>query len=386
MKHLYLLPLLLLASLSGHAQRTRQDFVVKTNGDTLRGEFRESFYQPAGKPLTLYQGAVALPFTPESANSYGDAAGAVVVSRQVGPRGPHVFVRPVALGYLSLYADTDERGQSQFYLLRPDSSYVVKIVPTSAQLTLNRLMGDCPTLQFGTDETRRRYPISYRGMRALVLAYNACRRPDQPTRLVTPGADWRVERGLKAGINRTSFDYGTQPVGQAQSPGLSYQAGLLLHAYNRSRLSVQLEAMVLALRGDYAPAAIYTGTSLYSLTGSTRIRFLQLQIPLLLRYRLGHGPVLQPYLNAGPCYGQTFSNSSAIVYRYSNRTEDETLALQLSDRFSLGYVAGAGVLIRRRTGPSLNLEVRFDQVVDAPNNVYYTPQHKSLRLDVGVIF
>ena len=59
---------------------------------------------------------------------------------------------------------------------------------------------------------------------------------------------------------------------------------------------------------------------------------------------------------------------------------------RLPDRFSLGYVAGAGVLIRRRTGPSLNLEVRFDQVVDAPNNVYYTPQHTSLRLDVGVIF
>ncbi|GAB2700535.1 hypothetical protein GCM10011495_23800 [Hymenobacter frigidus] len=64
---------------------------------------------------------------------------------------------------------------------------------------------------------------------------------------------------LKAGIGRTSFDYGTQPVGLAQSPSLSYQAGLLLHAYNRSRLSVQLETMVLALRGDYAPAAVYTG-------------------------------------------------------------------------------------------------------------------------------
>ena len=51
MKHLYLLPLLLLASLSGHAQRTRQDFVVKTNGDTLRGEFRKSFYQPTTRPL-----------------------------------------------------------------------------------------------------------------------------------------------------------------------------------------------------------------------------------------------------------------------------------------------------------------------------------------------
>ena len=59
---------------------------------------------------------------------------------------------------------------------------------------------------------------------------------------------------------------------------------------------------------------------------------------------------------------------------------------RLPDRFSLGYVAGAGVLIRRRTGPSLNLEIRFDQVVDAPNSVYYTPQHKSLRLDMGVIF
>jgi len=59
---------------------------------------------------------------------------------------------------------------------------------------------------------------------------------------------------------------------------------------------------------------------------------------------------------------------------------------RLPDRFSLGYVAGAGVLIRRRTGPFLNLEIRFDQVVDAPTSIYYTPQHKSLRLDVGVIF
>ena len=125
---------------------------------------------------------------------------------------------------------------------------------------------------------------------------------------------------------------------------------------------------------------------MYGLTGSTRIRFLQLQIPLLLRYRLGHGPVLQPYLNAGPCYGQNFSNSSAIVYRYSNRTEDETLALRLPDRFSPDYVAGAGVLIRRRTGPSLNLEFASTKSWTLPPALYYTPPHTSLRLDVGVIF
>ena len=58
---------------------------------------------------------------------------------------------------------------------------------------------------------------------------------------------------------------------------------------------------------------------------------------------------------------------------------------RLSDRLNLDYVAGAGELIRRRTGPSLNLEIRFDQVVYAPTSIYYTPQHTSLRLDVGVI-
>ena len=49
-------------------------------------------------------------------------------------------------------------------------------------------------------------------------------------------------------------------------------------------------------------------------------------------------------------------------------------------------MAGAGVLIRRRTGPSLNLEIRFDQVVDAPTSIYYTTQHTGLRLNMGVIF
>ena len=162
--------------------------------------------------------------------------------------------------------------------------------------------------------------------------------------------------------------------------------GLQLHAYNRSRVSVQLEATVLALRSEFAPVDIYTGTSLYSLSGSTRIRFLQLQIPLLLRYRIGHGRAVQPYLNAGPCYGHNFSNSSAVVYRYSNRTEDEILPLQLPDRFSLGYVAGAGVMVRRSTGPSFSLEFRFDKIVDAPTNIYTTPRHTGLRLDAGIIF
>ena len=95
---------------------------------------------------------------------------------------------------------------------------------------------------------------------------------------------------------------------------------------------------------------------------------------------------LLPLLLLASLSGHAQRTRQDFVVKTNGDTLRGDFTSRLPDRFSLGYVAGAGVLIRRRTGPSLNLEIRFDQVVDAPTSIYYTPQHTSLRLNMGVIF
>lgn len=378
--------LMMLFALPVNAQRPGQDFVVKTSGDTLRGEFRQNARRPDGQTITLLQGKSSLRFGADEISSYGGPEGVMLVSRTIGARGPRAFVRPLALGYVSLYAGTDANGQEWFYLQPADSVYLVKIEPQSAQLTFNRLLSGCPDLQFGTDAIRRKYPLKYRGMVQLVKTYNTCRKPDQVTELPPPGASWRLTKGIKAGLNHTRFDYGDQLVGQEAGRQAGYQAGLLLQVQNRSRFALQLEAVVLSLRTTRDPVAIYSGTSLYTRTGRSRIEFNQVQLPLLLRYYAGNGAV-RPYLNAGPCYGFNFNRTTTATYQNSNTTTPETYSFSVPQRSSLGYVAGFGLLLARPVGPSFSLEARYDQIADVISNYdFYIPRHKSFRLDLSVLF
>ena len=388
MKTLYPMPVLLLASLSSWAQSGPRDFVVNANGDTLRGEFRRTITrQVRANEILLYNGKTARRFATAEVTSLGDAYGQVLVSRPVGASGRHVFLRPMVTGYVSLYSGDNAAGLARFYLQPADSAHVVAVEPATAQLLFNRLLGGCPALQFGTDETRQRFPYSFKGMRQLVLAYNRCRRPDVPAELIAPATGVRVRWGAKVGVNRTRFDYGTGtangPAGPAGS-AVGYQAGVVLATQSHSRFAVQLEATLLALRSTYNPVDVYTGTTLYSLAETTRVQFTQLQVPLLLCYRLGHG-ALQPFLKAGGFAGLNFSNASVVESQYSNRPSPQTYALPFPERVSLGYAAGAGLLVRRAARPDFSIELRFDQSVDA-SNASYIARHQSLRVEAGVFF
>lgn len=389
MKYCYLMSALLMLGVAPAAQsqgHRQSGFVVKTNGDTIRGEFRGNMLRHGSREVVLYSNGVPASFTAAEASACGTGTLPIVVSRPLGRRGPQTFLRPLAFGYVSLYAGNDTKGNSRFYLQPTDSAYAIEVAPLSAQLTFNRLLSGCAAFQFGTDKMQRTYPYSYEGMLRLVQAYNACRRPNEPTRLVSPAGTWRVALGVKAGAHRTGFsEYDEGVLDGTTSQGNGFQIGGAMHIQNHSLFSLQLEAMLMTMQNTSKAVPVYTGTALFTETGRVKIQFLELNVPVLLRYSIGRGPV-QPYLNAGPCVGANFNNKSAIVYEFSNSRPTETVPLLRPDGLSVGYAAGAGVLVAPAKGPAFSIEARLDHLIDRMDNSVYSPRHNTLRLDVGLFF
>lgn len=386
MKLLYPFFLLLLTASVSPAQQLPPDFVVKASGDTVRGKIRKMAREeePA---ILLHDGTRQVSFSSADVSSYGEVNGPVFVKKRVGPQQQPVFLRPLIVGYLSLYSKT--AGEvTRFYLQPRDSAYAIEVVPATAQLTFHRLLGECPGLNLGTEQGRQRYPYTYQGMRRLVQDYNTCRMPEQPMLFVAPGTGWTVRWGLKAGINRTTFtEYEEVVESRANARNLGYQLGGTVHFQRRSHFSFQLEAMLLLLRGVSTPADVYTGTTLYSQTASVDIKYFQLQIPLLLRYRFGNKN-LQPYVNAGLSAGINGGKSTTLInrYQYANRLETKETLQEKPDPLSFGYAAGLGVLFNPAAGPAFSLEARMDHMIDRLRNSYYRPRHTSLRLDLGIVF
>lgn len=388
-KHL-LLVLFLLLALAGRAQNTEKDFVVKANGDTLRGIIRNGFYRPGREAARLQQGKTMLQFKPDEVAGYGRPLKQVLVSRQIGAKGTPEFVRPLALGYLSLYAGTNAENELRFYIQPADSAYLVEVEPLKAMLTLNRLMGDCKALDFGAEATRLRFPYNQRGMLDLVKTYNSCRQPTLPTRVVVPKGTLVFRFGVKAGLHATRFNFGSESVSPINHK-MNYHFGVALNLQNRSRFSTQIELNYVSFKNDFEQAIINPGIITSAKTVTLALDYKQLQVPFLFRYQLTKGPV-RPFVNAGPCAGFNFNNASTLKSEYVYLPGGQTDAYRLPERISAGYVAGAGLLFKIPTGQLLSLEARFDHLYDGLRKTYSTendflkPQHTSFRLDASILF
>ncbi|MFC6224667.1 porin family protein [Hymenobacter artigasi] len=379
-----------LLGLTSRAQNKEKDFVVKANGDTLRGTIRNSFYRPGREAARLQQGKTTLQFNPDEIAGYGRPYKQVLVSRQVGAKGAPEFVRPIALGYLSLYAGTNAENELRFYVQPADSAYLVEIAPQNAMLTLNRLMGDCPALDFGAEATRRRFPYSRRGMLDLVKTYNTCRQPAQPTRVMEPKGALVFRFGVKAGLHASRFNFGPESASPVNFKP-SYQFGVTLNMQRRSRFSTQIELNYLSLKNEFEQAVISPSIITSSRAVTLALDYKQLQLPILLRYQLTNGPV-RAFINAGPCAGFNFSNASTLKTKYVYLNDSQTSPYQLPESISAGFVAGAGLLFKIPTGHLLSLEARVDHLYDglrksyAAESDFQNPQHTSFRLDAGILF
>ena len=368
-----LFALLLLSATAAWAQKSPEDYLVTTAGDTLRGRI-----QQVGKHYDKVRlrraGTPPADFGPAEITSYGSTDGPIAVSRKVGAHGQPQFLVPLVAGTVRLFSGENDHAQRRFYLQPVDSATVVEVLPLTAQLTLARVLVGCPALEFGSDRLRNRYPYTTAGMSALVLAYNQCRQPQQPSTLVKRDNGLRISFGLKAGVNTSGFALSAFPYGGAQTSTTGYQGGVTLNVASHTPFSVQFEAVYIALRSEYEPQG--TGANFIS----THIHYSQVQVPVLLRYTFGHSK-LRPYLNAGPSAGINFGNSSAN--RYGSPASEINLDLGTA---AFGFAGGGGVSVHQPSLPVLSLEVRFDEMIDYNHFVYYTPKHASLRLDFGIAF
>ena len=377
----------LCSALVAAAQRSGDDFVVTTAGDTLRG--RIQLVGKFSQTLRLYQpGTTPATFTASQVRSYGTGHTALKVSKNVSARGGARLLVPLVHGYVDLYAGPNAEGVLRYYLQPIDSSHVVEVAPEWALLTYARLLPDCPELEIGTAKFQQRYPYTSNGLRRLVMAYNECRH--RPTALVQPPSGLRASYGFKVGVNRSNFELGYDDYSQKvyatnPSAAVGYQAGLVVVLTTRSNFGLQAEATYLRLSGNYGPAPPPSYNSGINVgTYAVRVRYSQLQIPLLLHYSFGRGS-LAPYLHLGPCLGFKVANNSVISsYAGPGTPAVERPYMANIGNVNLGGAAGAGLLIRRNGLPALLVEGRYDYLID--NTANTALRHRALRLEANVLF
>ena len=339
------------------AQRaTAPDYVVTTAGDTLRGHLRQvgRHYQQ----VRLYRaGQPAADFGAADITTVGSLQGPEKVVRRLSRTAPPRFQTLVVQGQVSLLAGDNARAKPTFFLQLPDSTSLLEVPAGNNVLLLARALPGCPSIDFGTEEFQRRYPYSRRGLANLVVDYNRCRYPANPSQHFTHVRTTQRYFGVKVGVNTLRLDLYREvfPVSSARQ-NIGFQAGAVLRVDTRSRFSGQAELLFVALRSTYDPVVIDPNNPLSSTSVvSATVHYNQLQLPLLVYYTAGHG-LVRPFAHTGVIVASTLSNSSALHFPKSQVLYDSPI--DIAD-FTYGAAVGGGLMLYQDWRPRLSLEARY---------------------------
>lgn len=374
--------------LTGFAQGSKPHYVVAAVGDTLRGRLfvtGEGFDQV----ILISDGGTKNIYSPAEARSFGSAAGPIRVSKRTAAEAKPQFMLPLVEGYANLYSGKNEQGEKRYYIQEPGAVYVTEVARASSQLVLARALPGCSTLDFGTNEFQRLYPYSTDGMTRLVAAYNSCLRPRQPSSILKRNSGWQTSFEVKAGVHAANFSIAAPAYeGFNQRDATGYQAGLALNVATLSHVSAQVEAVYMTFNSAYGPyEAYYSNIGLPSNQHTMRIKYAQIQVPLLLRYEFGHR-AWRPFLNVGPSLGVNINNSSVDTYPSATSGQAVTEPVEV-EKLVLGAVAGGGIAIYSAFLPVLSLELRVGQMGGGKANTsYFTHlrRQNSVQFDASVRF
>ncbi|AHJ98468.1 porin family protein [Hymenobacter swuensis] len=371
MRAVYLLPLLTLFAGTVAAQKTSNDFVITSSGDTLRGQ---TVFSKRLQQIQLRQpNQPVQTFSASQAAAYGDETGPIRVSKRVDHQANPKFLTPLLNGPVSLYSGENAEGELRFFLQPQDSAYVIEIQPRTPRLAYLRVMPGCEKLDFSNFGIESLYRYNTGSLQHLVQTYNACRYPQQASSSPVTIGGYRTQFGVKAGANITRFTEQSVILGKQESL-LSYQAGLYLWISSKRAWGLQTEVTYAKIKSGYEPVNVYNGYATYTTTRAIEIDYAQIQIPLLLRYTLP-GINWRPYISVGPSYSFNFNRKSAEVFQDSDKASPVRKPINIPITNNIGTAAGIGLLLPK---PKLSIEGRVDYTFD--------PIRVALRLDVGLAF
>jgi Outer membrane protein beta-barrel domain len=371
MKAIYLLPLLTLFAGTVVAQKTSNDFVITSSGDTLRGQ---TVFSKRLQQIQLRQpNQPVQTFSASQAAAYGDETGPIRVSKRVDHQASPKFLTPLLNGPVSLYSGENAEGELRFFLQPQDSAHVIEIQPRTPRLAYLRVMPGCEKLDFSNFGIESLYRYNTGSLQQLVQTYNTCRYPQEASSAPVTLGGYRTHFGVKAGANATRFTEKSVTLGKPQSI-LSYQAGIFLSVNSKRVWGLQTEVTYARIKSGYEPVNVYNGYATYTTTRAVEIDYSQIQIPFLLRYTLP-GINWRPYVNAGPTYSFNFNRKSAEVFQDSDKTSPLRKPLNTPITNNTGAAAGIGLLLPQS---KLSVEGRVDYT--------FEPTRVALRLDVGLAF
>ncbi|WP_400191453.1 outer membrane beta-barrel protein [Hymenobacter sp. B81] len=381
-----LLPVLLWLAPAASAQHRPNDFLILTNGDTLRGQIRQGLisknyrngvrFQPNGQKTTRYQPADIRGFGTGKQLSYRSA-----VLPATGQPG---LVAPIVEGPVQAYVGEKAPGEKRFYLALPDSARLLELDPKTYRLQYIRALQGCAALDLGSATFNRDYPYAYRSVTRLLQQYNPCRYPGSSTRLVKPAQGWYFRPGVKVGLASATYkdfpaSYGNEPQTNEMRPF----AGVFVRVSNRSPFGAQVELNYLQTKVRFTGRNVYTGGAPYTVDRVTYIESNQLQAAVLANLFLYRGRI-SPFVNGGFVYERNLRHNSYQEIKRSDRPAAEVVDVNdLGDQNS-GFAAGGGATVAVFGRSLLSLEYRYSWLVDG--DISPAPRRRVARFDLGLSF
>jgi hypothetical protein len=310
---------------------------VTTAGDTLRGELAVPQF-PTEKGIKYYPAATAAarPFGVREVRAFGLQDGRRFRRRNVAmgrntEKGvvdsAAVFLQQLVGGAVNLYRyDMDATSylqsraavtESPQFFIDQVSGPLLPVRRLTYQALLATVLKDCPAVLSAlprttfTEESLSRLVLHYDTLCHTATPAHTYQLPPEPSTL-------RLLVSLRAGAQRAKLYYPSSfylPPGEVQ-PTTQALYAVELRLANRGPWSAIAGVSYTRLRGEthyLQPAQLGTTNEGQTLVLPSSVEVRQVQVPLLVRYTLGHQQ-WQPYVAAGLLFGTFSHNDTRLSY------------------------------------------------------------------------
>lgn len=383
----YIFLVLLTLSSPAWGQGTyRPGYVVKLNGDTIRGELqvRGAIRSAQLCRFRATATATATDYQPTQLRAYGLDEMAAYQAQFVPRRGSEVgnvlFVRALVLGRANLYVYQSKEDEARYYLgmgtdsLQELRQYrVQKTVDNQVydeeqspfRMVLSKAFRDCPSVQYLLPQL----PLANNDLTKLVTRYNECLGGSATTQARMPRQRTRLGVGLAGGLDATKVNFSSVLTRvrdgsfTAISPMGGFFVDLTSPAFNRN-LALRLD--VLYEKIHYADTYVARNVSTVEERAQTSFDVSYLKLPLQVRYHFNTGR-FRPFLQAGGGLNFLLAHEAKLQTEYTSASGNPVVVDYgsgfngLFANIDYSLLVGAGLATPGVAGHAISLEVRGER-------------------------